>query len=398
MKPRKRYSDSVQSETLSDAEEVLREISQWQVKDMSRKEIGNKLNYILKKKNANPGTWITDYLSKPSLQRLLESIVDKYIYQEPSKFERIKILAMQVAEEKELSKFNDRTFPCLDKVTLWLYNKQPVEETEPFQPTIVDFESLNTFLMKTLENFMKLLPDLETANQELARAISNGINSLQSHCQQTYDIVFVTILVHPFKDAINDAMSLSELQHLQQCFRQELVKFNDYYAQGNFLHLQVYLFKLAINQSHQPHKLLNEVEEIMKTLKPPIFEEIRQVYHSTSSMNDLIHGLDSLITPKLHEAPAASEYEPSSPLTGYPLLSSVSSEFERKEVDATVLTVAVQETSPLKESRNSVYELNTGSTSPAASVLHVKKKRDKQAHSFFERLGLFEHYPMANLQ
>ena len=124
----------LQSEAHSSADEILDECGRWHIADMSREEIGRKLNYLMKVKNGNPGIWITDYLSQPSLQQLLVSIVDKYMYQEPSEFGRVKFLAMQLAEEKELIKFNAQTFPCLDKVTQWLYDYKPVEVTRTSRP------------------------------------------------------------------------------------------------------------------------------------------------------------------------------------------------------------------------------------------------------------------------
>ena len=272
-----------------DPEEVLHEVSQWDVKNLSFKQVEDNLRHLLKVKRASPYIWTSEYLSKKLLQRLLESTVDTY--QESMCSEHIKLLARQLAEKEVLNKFTTRIFPGVDKVAQWLY--EPIKHARMLE-TIVDFESF-----EALQSSIELVLDMQSAKFPEKVDVSDTICRLRSRYKQTYDDVLITILTHPFKDAVSDdvfrPVTLSELYSLQQCFQQERVKYNKFCEQQNFLHLQAYLFRLAIDHASKPWQLLKEIEEVINSLQPPTFDKIRHVYLDSSTVSELGERLDKIL-------------------------------------------------------------------------------------------------------
>ena len=282
---------------LYDPEEVLHEVSQWDIKNLSFKQVEDNLRYLLIVSKASPYSWISDYLSKMPLQHLLKSLVDSY--QDTPHSEHIKLLARQLAEKEALSKLNAHTFPGIDKVAQWLY--EPIDPAKMLE-SVVDFESF-----EVLKSFIEFL--LST-DEEVIVDISSAVRRLRSHYKQTYDDVLIAILTSPFKDAISDdvlrPITLSELYSLQQILQLERVKCNEYCKNQNFLHLQAHLFKLAIDQASKPWQLLKDIEKMIDSLQPPTFEEINHIYLDSSTVSEFGERLDDLIMTSIAHASPAS--------------------------------------------------------------------------------------------
>ena len=355
-----------------DSDIVLKEVSQWKVQDMTIYQIQENLKHLLKvkkdilDKTSNLTFWISEYLSHSSLQDFIQSLMESELTS--ANLEDVKVLLQQLLEEGELSQLDThRAFPCLVKVSDWLHKSNSVSSRCHPESDITDFESFDSFLDKMVIDARNAeLSGSVVPPEKLSRDVSKRINSLQIHYRLTYDNVFITILVYPYQvDSFYGVITLKpisvkDLESLQKQFSEQRKQFNEY-VKKKPLHLQAYLFHLAVSncptQQSQLKEFLQNISIMTSDLQPPLEPKISKI------LNAYLHGSSSLeeLKQKLHSLMKSSH--PKKPPPPPP-----------KKKDHHSLKKA-QQSKPLTADASSVFQMNS------------------EAHALLEKLGLCKHYP-----
>ena len=286
-----RAEPEITDSLLYNSENVLEDVSDWNEEEShTPRQIQDKLKHLLKvkedifRKLANPNVWISQYLSQPSLQKFLESVIDSGL--EAQNIEHIKLLMQSLVRQEELDHLDTLSFPTFEKVSEWLYNSYKQPKTSNIRKNIVDFQSFIIFLENILHdarlaqlNSCGLL-ELNVPQESIATEVAMGVNTLRSNCTKgSYDDILITILVHPFQsshydDIINfKPITLKDLKFLSESFSEQRAKFNGYLERKH--HLQAYLFYLAVDFCHGTKRsllqqFLQKTLFIMKKLQPPL--------------------------------------------------------------------------------------------------------------------------------
>ncbi len=137
------------------------------------------------------------------------------------------------------------------------------------QAEVIDFQSLNSFLEKTISN--ALLPGSETSysDTKLSKIVEKRINHLRLKYKNKYKDVLIAIFVHPYQYQSSGASSIirlnplscNNLDTLKESFEREKKNFDRY--KGDILKLQSYLLLLTLNY---------HVEKNFKTFKSRIVQ------------------------------------------------------------------------------------------------------------------------------
>jgi hypothetical protein len=270
---------------LYDSKTVLDKVKKWKKEILTSQELQCRLEYLsaVKKEileNTISSIWIREYLSDPILQKFLVSVVDTA----PSKL--MKLLVMQ----EELTQFNTKTFPGIEQVLKSLY-----DSSQPLLKDVPNFESFDSFMKMIQEKArgaMSSGKSSSASHEAVAANVERAITSLRSHYEQTYDDVFITILVHPFRHG-----TLKDLEKMRKRFSEQRKKFNQYQAKPNPLQLQAYLLKLAVKFCDKANcrELLQQIVVMMKELNPPLQQELEECLY-TSSLMVLRDDLKDLMT------------------------------------------------------------------------------------------------------
>ena len=299
-----------------ESDTILKEVSEWEVQHMTPYQIQEDLKYLLKvkkdilDKTANLTFWISEYLSHPSLQDFIHSLMKSKLTS--PNLEDVKVLLQQLLEEDDLSQLDTQTFPCLVEVSDWLYKSSSVSTHSLPESDITDFESFDSFLDQMVADARTAeISDSVIPPEKLAKNVSKGINSLQIPYRLKYDNVFITILVYPYQVNAFDGVitlkpiSVKDLESLQKSFSEKRKKFNEY-AKKKPLRLQAFLFHLAV--SYGPTHLsefkefLQTISRMVSALQPPLEPKISKIlnayWQDSSSLEELKQNLHSLIHPE----------------------------------------------------------------------------------------------------
>ena len=298
-----------------DPDSVLSEVNEWNENEVLKpRQIKDNLEHLSQvkddiiSKTGNSKIWITEYLSVTPVQDFLELVADSEEL-EPH-LERIKSLMEKLAPLEELGQLDSRLFPSIEEVSDWLYKPGELTTYCNMQRDIVDFESFDSFLQKTIENASTAqlkaegpLVELSAKSSEiLARDVSKGILFLRSYFPRSYDDILITIMVYQHKssrygDGVTfkpKAITFASLRSLRQLFSEERKKFDHYSKKKHPIHVQAYLFHLAVELSSdaeksQLQKLLQHIVGTMKDFQLPIEKELSGV------LNEYLHGTSLLI-------------------------------------------------------------------------------------------------------
>ena len=301
-----------------DPDSVLDEVNEWNENELLKpQQIKDNLEHLSRVKDdiiiktRNPKIWIAEYLSVSPVQDFLESVADSAESELEPHFERIKTLMKKLAPLEELSQLDSRVFPSIEEVSDWLYKPGELISYCNMQRDIVDFESFDIFLQKTLENAStaqleakgSLMEQSAKSHEVLARDVSKGILFLRSYFPRSYDDIFISIMVYQYQssrfgDAVTfkpKAITFKSLKSLRQLFSKERKKFDLYFKKQHPIHVQAYLFHLAVElyadaEKSQLQKLLGNIVGTMKDFQLPIEKELSEV------LNKYLRGT-SLLTP-----------------------------------------------------------------------------------------------------
>ena len=358
-----------------DSHTVLKEVSEWKVQNMTPCQIQDNLKYLLKVKKdildkaENPTFWISEYVSHSSLQDFIESLMESKLTS--SNKEDVKVLLQQLLEEGELSQLDTHAFPSLVEVSDWLYKSSSMATHSLPESDITDFESFNTFLNKMLVDARSA--ELSGSVPEIfSRDVSKGINILQVHYWLKYDNVLIAILVCPYQDASFDditlkLISVKDLESLQKHFSEQRKHFNDY-VQKKPLHLQAFLFHLAVSYGPTQQDLLKEflqqISKMMSDLQPPLESKILEILNAylcdSSSLEEMKQKLHSLMKSSVQVH--LEEPSPSPRKNEHHSLESI-------------LKIKPQQSKAITADASSIFQKNS------------------KAHALLEKLGLCKYYP-----
>ena len=366
-----------------DPEEVLREVSKWNGKELNPRELEDNLLFLFKVKEdlrrnlAHPRYWVEKYLSQKALQEFLSVIVDS----EESTM-GIKFLVQQILPERELEKVLTCIFPDIDRISEWLYKKSD----QPSSPKVdcEDFESFISYLKKTIDDITRaqLVPasgqllgpanSLYCHNIPVATNVSRAICSLRSNYQGKYDDILIKILAFPFQndDVLTlNPLSLPDLKSLLQKFIEGRAKYTAAIgAEDSALKKQSMLFLLAVSsynllQESQFKLHLKRVGQMMEVLEPPLetvlSNELMSYIRGSYLLPQFKNNLDSLL---------ATGHLPKFDQTQSSRRESVSLQH--------LLSTVVAEQSTSKPEQNVI----------------PKAESNPEAHALFSKLGLTEHY------
>ena len=297
-----------------DSEAVLEKVNDWNKEKLTCKKIESCLLYLSKVKEdildklGNPSIWINEYLSDQIMQKFLKLVAN-------FRFERIKLQMQMLVKLEELKQFDARTFPAIEEVFRSLCDSSQSPTSSSLPKDIPNFQSFDTFLEKTLEkewvaqlSCKQLFFESLTQSQEtIAADVSKAIVLLRSHYQHTYDDVLITILVHPFQSGNCDnvitlsPIALKDLGSMRKLFSEQRKIFNQYVAKKCPLHLQAYLFELAVDHCGEAtqceiQQLFNHIMQMMKALKPSLDKELEECLEYVSSLTTLRENLQHLMT------------------------------------------------------------------------------------------------------
>ena len=313
-----------------DPDSVLDEVNEWNENELLKpRQIKDNLEHLSRVKDdiiiktGNPKVWIAEYLSVSPVQDFLESVADSSESELEPHFERIKTLMKKLAPLEELSQLDSRVFPSIEEVSDWLYKPGELISYCNKQRDIVDFESFDIFLQKILENAStaqleakeSLMEQSAKSYEVLARDVSNGILFLRSYFPRSYDDIFISIMVYQYQssrfgDAVTfkpKAITFKSLKSLRQLFSKERKKFDLYFKKQHPIHVQAYLFHLAVElyadaEKSQLQKLLGNIVGTMKDFQLPIEKELSEVLNKYLRGTSLLTLFQSKL-PELMDTP-----------------------------------------------------------------------------------------------
>ena len=273
---------------LYNSHSVLEEVSKWNEGSLTPQQIQDDLEYLLKVKEdifsklKNPDDiWINYYLTQTSLQVFLESVSDLEL--EPQYFEHIKLLMQKLIRQEELDQLNVQSFPAIKKVIKWLYKSN--KKLSDIWKSIADFESFISFLEKIYQDAQSSnLVQLDVRQASIAAEVTMAVNTLRLSVEGSYDDIFITILVHPFKNSHHDdiitlkPITLNDLKSLSEKISEQRLKFNEYLDDGAH-QLQAYLINLAVDlccdtEESLLQEFLKKITSMMQKLQPPLEQEL----------------------------------------------------------------------------------------------------------------------------
>ena len=366
-----------------DPEEVLREVSKWNGKELTPRELEDNLLFLFKVKEdlrrnvAHPRYWVEKYLSHKALQEFLSVVVDSQESTMGSKF-----LVQRTFQERELEKLPTCICPDIERISEWLYKKSD----QPSSPKVdcPDFESFIGYLKKTIDDITRaqLVPasgqllgpanSLYCYNIPVATNVSRAICSLQSNYQGKYDDILIKILTFPFQndDVISlNPLSLPDLKSLLEKFIKGRSKYTAAIGAGDSaLKKQSMLFLLALSSYNMLQESLfklhlKKVGQMMEVLEPPLetvlSHELMSYLRGSYPLTQFKNNLDSLLA------------------TGHlPKFDQTQSSRRESASLHHLLSTLVAEQSTSKPEQNVI----------------PKTESNPEAHTLFSKLGLTEHY------
>ena len=266
------------SVSLYTPEAVIAYVKEWHVEDdLTLEEIQDRLEYILKVKqnvisnSMDKNSWIKNYLLQASLMKYMSLFVEKMKPKPDEEVKGIKLIMQEIIEEPVLTEAI-QIIPSGEIISDFLYSSKGSPEIMTALDNLSDFPSF----IQLLEKIQQSRGSLAMTDESIGRIVSKGILKLQSIYQQTYDDIFLMILVFPFqvKYINNDVklkpLSLQDVQKILNMISEERQNFN--MKQTNPEMMQVYLLSLAAESP----PLVANVLQMMKAIQPSIPDPIKK--------------------------------------------------------------------------------------------------------------------------
>ena len=290
------------SVSLYTPEAVIAYVREWHVEDdLTLEEIQDRLEYILKVKrnvissSMDKSSWIKNYLLKTSLMKHILLFIEKLKPKPDEEVMGIKLVMREIMEQPELTE----AIPSAEIISDFLYSSNASPEIIAALDNLSDFPSFIQLLDIIQQSRGSLaMTDVRLSDESIGSIVSKGILKLQSIYQQTYDDIFLMILVFPFqiKDTKNEVklkpLSFQDIQKILNIFSEERQNFNN--KQTNPEMMQVYLLSLAAESP----PLVANVLQMMKAIQPSVPDTIKKCtdkYLKGSSLAEFQKGLQLCI-------------------------------------------------------------------------------------------------------
>ena len=231
-------------------EYVVDQVSQWSLANsLEDSKIQQNLEHLLKIKcsvSNMSGLWTVKYISQGPIQKYLLSIVN--LRRKPSNLDQIRSIMCDLVQQKEANELIKQGFLTIKHISEWLYTKK-TSESEKIEGEEYNFSKFNSFLIDILEE--KKSSHSKTSQETLALMVGEAIQSLQSHYEQSYEDILVSILIQPFQHSYRNVstmkpLSVSDIENMLESFLQQESLFDEYQSQC-YLLLQSKLLILAID-------------------------------------------------------------------------------------------------------------------------------------------------------
>ena len=280
---------------------VLENIKEWNP-DQSLSHLEECLDYLLNAKNdlqqksRNTQAWVELYLSEPTLQKFLISVMAQQTslsVGEQSAY--IKFLMQQIVEYQDLRSL--KTFLGKDSLSKWLY--PPVAPNSITQMECNDFKDLLTnwkkieVSMKTARAKSKRVDDVVQDYQKTCTgSVVLAVHSLRVNIRKSsdprrmYDDIFAITLVYPFleEDIIRASpnspvllkwLSIDDLRYLCSVLQEHTQVFFQKKLEAT-TNLQAYLFHLAIIMYNMKQGMYeNQLQEHVQYMKKAMGGELQ---------------------------------------------------------------------------------------------------------------------------
>ena len=292
-----------QAELMPSFESVVDQVSQWSLANsLEDSKIQQNLEHLLKIKCAvskMPGLWTMKYISQGPIQNFLLSIVN--LKRKPSNLDHIRSIMCDLVQQKEANELIKQGFLTIKHISEWLYTKR-TSESEKIEEEEYNFSKFNSFLINILGE--KKTSHSKTSQETLALIVGEAIQSLQSHYEQSYEDILISILVQPFQDTCRNVstmkpLSVSDIENMLQSFLQQESLFGEYQSQCSLL-IQSKLLILAIDTVKKTDitSFLECISKKMQKLQPPLEERLLEClkeYFQDSSISNLRTSLNTLV-------------------------------------------------------------------------------------------------------
>ena len=237
---------------------MLLNIKEWHTDDLTVVEVQDRLQFFLEVKKSvvretmNLLPWIHGYLAQPAVVQCLLAFVEKLKTTSNDQTEVALKQLHNLIEKKNVPEII-KNCPQLECVTQWIY-KPPIPEQILFALNEVnDIYSFNFFLQTILEN-QRMSKKCILSEIDLASIVSDGVTRLKYCYQQTYNEIFIVVLISSNKNFNPEQqktfwshLSLNDIEYLLDNIKQEQ-RFFDINS-SNHEALQAYLLFLAANNS-----------------------------------------------------------------------------------------------------------------------------------------------------
>ena len=362
---------------VTNQDRVLKEISEWNEKDLTVDQMKENLERLLEIKRSildkqSFDFWIHNYLTSSPIQKFFESVMNECQQCYTTEL-LLQAPLHNLVKPNELHRLKARDFPNIKPFSEWLFKSLKISS---MQKECTSFEKFVEYMRQTLDDAkMDMLSADEpllgnsraTKCQELARNISIAIQKLRSNYERKYDDILISIIVYPFQSGSYDnvltlkPISMDDLKKLHDHFSDQRKKFVEYSDKKTPQQLQAFLIRAALDVCSvgQDKELLKQVIQMMSDLIPPpnLQQELLgavDLYLCGSSRTVFEHELQSFMNPPESDVP--------------------------DEVDAAVDSLQEVLSTKVSEVKRREHQTIVFDTNPTA-------------HTLFKQLDLCKHYP-----
>lgn len=308
-----------------DPDKVLSDIEKFnESESMTPETTENMIEHLTKVKSdlvcvtENPQIWCDVYLNQSSLQKFLLSVLSSASGQEQTQVEHINSLIKKLVQPRDIRLMTPKVFPEVEKLVMCLYNSDSLHSLS-MKIDCKDFQAFHEFLNETVNEMevqvllagFEASTNVQTLKVNVAAKVTKAISSLRPQLQQSFEDIFINILVFPFNrsdrndSVILNPISLSDLNYLRNLFQAQIKTFFAYMNEKNLCKLQAYLFHLCVTvycdktevtkKENQLKHCLQYIEQELNQLEPPIALKVTQRHTNVLSLMQFKVEMDKIM-------------------------------------------------------------------------------------------------------
>ena len=271
-------------------ESMLLNIKEWHTDDLTVLEVQERLQFLLEMKKSvisetmNLLPWFHGYLAQPAVVQCLLAFVQTL---KATSNDQTKVALKQLQNLIERKNVPEiiKECPRLECVTQWIY-KPPIPPQISFALNeINDIHSFSFFLTTILEN-QRMSKKCILSEIDLASIVSDGVTKLKCCYQQTYNEIFIVVLISsnknfdPEQKTFWSHLSLNDIKYLLNNIKQEKRFFE--IDSSNHEALQAYLLFLAAKNTSLVKVVFDLMNSFQLHPKPNILSYFHQLLDNGS--------------------------------------------------------------------------------------------------------------------